>query len=309
MQIVWPDLTFPPINLWSIPHMNRKPIMKSEVKYFVSSKDAMCEYPTEQFVFNGGEVSMAVCQGKTLYGAPRTIIITAKIMDSEGLVSLMMLNDALRREFKNCKFVLSLGYIPYARQDRVCNKGEAFSLKVFTQLINDMYFDEVNVVDPHSDVATALLDNVHNVLTQADMISNYLPLSRQIRNLDVTLVSPDVGASKKTQIVAERNGGHSFIQGVKYRNPKTGALSGFDYHGEVAGLDLLIVDDICDGGGTFLGLAKELFTGGANSVSLFVSHGIFSKGIESLFAGGIREIYTTNTCPHGYTHKNLTIIN
>jgi len=65
----------------------------------------------------------------------------------------------------------------------------------------------------------------------------------------------------------------------------------------IKGKDALIVDDICDGGATFIGLAKELLILGANSVSLFVTHGIFRSGTDIIFESGISKIITTNSLP------------
>jgi len=54
----------------------------------------------------------------------------------------------------------------------------------------------------------------------------------------------------------------------------------------------MIVDDICDGGATFILLAKELYAAGAKEVNLFVTHGIFSKGLIPLYEAGIKRIFT-----------------
>ena len=69
----------------------------------------------------------------------------------------------------------------------------------------------------------------------------------------------------------------------KIRDVKTRKLSGFKvYADDLQGRDCLVVDDICDGGGTFLGLAKELKAKNAGKLYLAVSHGIFSRGVERL---------------------------
>jgi ribose-phosphate pyrophosphokinase len=109
--------------------------------------------------------------------------------------------------------------------------------------------------------------------------------------------------------VAQHFGGLEVIQGMKKRDLKTGELTGFDFYGEVRGKDLLIVDDICDGGGTFIGLAGKLRYEGAKSISLYVSHGIFSRGIEILFDCGIEMVYTTDSCNHEQKHERLQVIN
>jgi ribose-phosphate pyrophosphokinase len=187
-------------------------------------------------------------------------------------------------------------YVPYARQDRVCNKGEAHGAKVFCELINTLNFDKVTILDPHSDVVGAVLNNV-KIITQVDLYNNLY--SRYFDVFDgKILVAPDVGASKKVEALAKVVGHDFFIQGTKKRDLVTGKLSGFGYDlggRDIAIEDLLIIDDICDGGGTFLGLAKELRMEQPKSISLFVSHGVFSQGFDKLLDNGITRIYTTDS--------------
>lgn len=282
--------------------------MNSKLSYKVTSDACSQKFEVSYFIFPGGEISIQLAQGNTYHGVPHTIDIQAQIMDSEGLIAMLMLKDALERDFPSVDdYRLDLGCIPYARQDRKCNDGEAFSLKVFASVINSMNFSFVSVVDPHSDVAPALLSNVKEIYTQADVMTNSLAIQALLSG-NTILVSPDAGATKKTQAVSKRFGGLEIIQATKERDLKTGVITGFNYYGDVDGKNLLIVDDICDGGGTFMGLANKLAEDGANQISLYVTHGIFSKGVDMLFKNNIDHIYTTNTIPHRYTHENLTII-
>ncbi len=231
--------------------------------------------------------------------------LLANISDAEGIMALALVNDAIRR-LSPTSVSLSLGYVPYARQDRVCNPGEALSIKVFCDMINFMNFDKVFILDPHSDVTPALLNNC--IIREPATILSSSTLIRDLMDGKVTLVAPDAGATKKVEKVAQHFGGLEVIQGFKKRDLATGALSGFGYIGDVVGKDLLIVDDICDGGGTFLGLATKLYDGGAKSIELYVSHGIFSKGIDCLLDTCFERIYTTNSFDHGNTGDRLEII-
>ena len=165
------------------------------------------------------------------------------------------------------------------------------------------------MLDPHSRDAIKSLHNVEardagSILIQAD------ELMKEIRAGEVILVAPDAGATPRVQKIAE-DMNVNFIQAAKLRDPKTGRLSGFDFTGDVEGKRLLIVDDICDGGGTFVGLTSELIEGGAKTIDLYVSHGIFSKGIGVLFEGGISHIYTTDTIAQSHEaihNERVTIL-
>ena len=186
---------------------------------------------------------------------------------------------------------LSMPYIPFSRQDRVATPGDAFSLKAFAQLINSLGFKDVYVVDPHSDVATALFDNVY-VTSQAEVfhevVSDYAD--------GLWLVSPDAGASKKIGQLAKvlpRGKVAEIMECSKVRDPQTGALSKFSVPmAPEHSLQFVIVDDICDGGGTFIEIARRLRDDSkASHITLCVTHGFFTKGIE-VFDGLIDEIYT-----------------
>ena len=101
--------------------------------------------------------------------------------------------------------------------------------------------------------------------------------------------------NKKTIKISETfNGEPEVIQAQKMRNLKTGEIIKTEILGDVKGKKVLIADDICDGGRTFIELAKVLKNKGAVEVSLFITHGIFSKGLE-VFEGLIDAIYTTDS--------------
>ncbi|MFY7909906.1 MAG: phosphoribosyltransferase family protein, partial [Emticicia sp.] len=112
---------------------------------------------------------------------------------------------------------------------------------------------------------------------------------------NLKLISPDGGALKKIYKVAEYLGGIEVVEASKSRDVKTGKLTGFKvYHDDLEGSDCLIVDDICDGGGTFIGLADELKKKNSGKLYLAISHGIFSKGFDEL-SQCFTQIFTTNS--------------
>jgi len=223
--------------------------------------------------FPGGEVNVSI--NTSLLS--EFVTVDAIIKTSDDIMQLLMTVDALRRCNK-VKFIdLYMPYVPYARQDRVCNEGEALSIKVLCDLINNMKFRTVTIIDPHSDVTPALLDNCL-VIKQGHRIPR--PLLKLVTAGKLTLVAPDLGATKKVESLCADLGVSTYIQGFKHRDLATGKLSGFGYSGDVKGKHLLIVDDICDGGGTFAGLGGVLKAAGCYEITLYVSHGIFSRGTK-----------------------------
>jgi ribose-phosphate pyrophosphokinase len=112
-----------------------------------------------------------------------------------------------------------------------------------------------------------------------------------------TLVSPDAGATKKTLKVAQHYEGLKVINCDKIRDTMTGEITGtyVNWGFSMKEMRLLIVDDICDGGMTFIKIAEAVQKFKPKSIDLYVTHGIFSKGLEPLLDAGIRRVYTTDS--------------
>ncbi len=260
----------------------------------------------DSFTFSGGEEHVRFDQID--YSESVKIEIFERLTHSSKLVKLMMAVDALKRlSFNNVPIELVIPYFPYARQDRVCVEGEALGASVMANFINSLGFTKVTIWDAHSDVSPALINNVVNV-PQIDLLKRCEELCKRLATGELILVSPDAGASKKTLKIAEQfNGEPEVIQAQKQRNLKTGEILKTEIIGNVNNNNVLIVDDICDGGRTFIELAKVLKNNGANEVSLFITHGIFSKGFD-VFDGLIDAIYTTDSfrAKHEFINNNKT---
>ncbi|BCE00189.1 ribose-phosphate diphosphokinase [Marinicellulosiphila megalodicopiae] len=247
----------------------------------------------DSFTFSGGEehVRFEPCELNDVV----KVKIYERLVSSANIIRLMMATDALKRMFGACISIeLVCPYFPYARQDRVCVEGEALAVSVMADIINRLDFDRVTIWDAHSDVTGALINNVKNI-AQIDLLKTCKQLCELLKNGKLTLVAPDAGAAKKTEKISEAFSNiPEVIQAQKKRDLKTGKIIKTEISDDVTGKDILISDDICDGGRTFIELAKVLKEQGANKITLFVTHGIFSKGLD-VFDGLIDEIYTTDS--------------
>lgn len=239
----------------------------------------------ENFVFNGGEPHIKILEELT---TEDELTITTRIRRFNDVGMLLVATDALRRMDVE-KIHLVLPYFPAARQDRVMVAGESLSVKVYSDLINAQDYRSVTILDAHSEVTPSLLNRVKN-------IPNHQFVTACLQNeKDYILISPDGGALKKIYKLAQFLNGVPVVECSKMRDVKTGKLSGFKvYADNLEGKTCVIVDDICDGGGTFLGLAKELKEKNCGKLILIVSHGIFSKGLKKL-TEVFDEVFSTNS--------------
>ncbi len=248
----------------------------------------------EAFTFPGGEQHIKIQMPIDLDYA----YITHRAKSFRDIEMILLGADALRRIGVR-RLELLMPYFPAARQDRVMVKGEPLSVKVYADLINSVKFDNVIIFDPHSEVTPALLNNCEVLYNH-----NFVKTALSDIGQDVCLVSPDGGALKKIYKVSEYAGGIDVVECSKMRDVKTGALKGFRVNADdLNGRKCLIVDDICDGGGTFIGLANELKKKNAGDLYLAVSHGIFSRGFDELLKH-FKTIFTTNSF-QDIVHENV----
>jgi ribose-phosphate pyrophosphokinase len=241
-----------------------------------------------------------------------TVSITSRFNSFLDLELIIAANQALR-EFSYVENVkLNVPYFLGARSDRKFEAGTSNYLKtVICPIINAQKFSRVTVLDPHSDVLEACLDNYHKhnnhrlVKDALTAIDNKIDAQERI-----CLVSPDAGAYKKIFDVAKYFGINRIITANKVRDIKTGNIirtevPTLDQH---ADLKYVIIDDICDGGRTFVELAKAMKESRPTAkIYLIVTHGIFSAGFDTLnqyFEG----IYTTNSVKR-LVNTNVTQFN
>lgn len=240
----------------------------------------------DAFTFSGGEPHIKI---QSDLSTAETVMITHRLTSFNDVGLLLIAVDAVRRCMVE-EVRVFIPYFPAARQDRVMVAGESLSVKVYADLLNQLFLDGIIVFDPHSEVTPALLDNCITV-------SNFKFIELVLKELpkDTLLIAPDGGALKKIYKLAAYLKDYDVIECGKTRDVKTGKLSGFKvYSDDLKGRPCLIVDDICDGGGTFMGLAGELKNKRAGDLFLAVSHGIFSKGTEAL-SQHFKRLYTTDS--------------
>jgi len=189
--------------------------------------------------FAGGECHVKF---KVEFTETDKVKINTRLNSSDDLMNLCLAVNALRSMYVSYIEVF-IPYIPYARQDRVMTPGEPLSIKVFANIINSLNLNKVTVFDAHSDVSLALLDNCQNI-SNHDMVKYFL---KELNLSDFVLVSPDLGAYKKVDKLAQSIGYKgSIATGIKVRDLTTGDIVKSDVNSEdLKGKACIVVDDIC----------------------------------------------------------------
>lgn len=258
-----------------------------------------------QWTFPDGCVGVDINVGSKRADFVSGEVIVTCIFGSEGftinddIMALVFTVNALKTQYPCAKLHLDLPYIPYARQDRAVNAGEAAQLKVIGDMINAMGFTSVQSVDAHSTVAAACIDRLYNV----DQYSVFKGVRQSFR--ETYIVAPDQGATKKCEDFAKRVNAAGVITCMKSRDLKTGKINQIRVLDNVPdNADLLVLDDLCDAGGTFIGLAIELREYAPSRLDLAVTHGLFTKGV-GVVKDHYDKIFTTNSY---ISDKNCAIV-
>ena len=210
--------------------------------------------------------------------------------DSE-IFTIQCLVDKIRELAPTTQIKLWMPYIPHARMDRA-HVNDCLTLKTFCNIINSMRFMDVWVLNPHSDVSTALLNNCRVIPTKIFDT----PLADIMRNENTIMMYPDAGAAKKFSTFIQQ----PYIIGLKNRDWNTGKI--LDYQlvipdgKSIEGKDVVIMDDICSKGYTFLCAAQALKRAGARDIYLYIDHceNSILDG-EMIKADLIKEIHTTDS--------------
>lgn len=245
-----------------------------------------------EFRYPGGEVQVRLTEKQVEILRSKhvhSVHVTARIQNGE-VMALAQLIDAVK-SVTDKPVKLILPYLPYSRADRRFVPGDCFGLATFGRLLG-MMVDDVVTLDAHSDKASAYIRHLVNVSPKpilesvVDQLDGNLAYGTPV--LDIAPLFPDEGAAKRYDIPGA-------LYATKKRDPETGKLLGFtipprkDFRCD----GVLIVDDICDGGGTFTGIADEMKNYGL-PLYLYVTHGIFSKGLNEL-EKRFETIFTTDS--------------
>ena len=180
-----------------------------------------------------------------------------------------------------CRPYLQIPFLPYGRQDKEVSNETTFGLSVFLHILESTnLFIKILTIDAHN---PHVIGDIRNI--SADPY-----IQESIRQCAPTMICfPDKGATVR----GYTTGGLPSFYLDKKRNQSTGEIEGLKYEGDMSlqNEHVLIIDDLCDGGRTFIEASKLLYSKGAASVCLFTTHGIYSKGVQVLRDAGIKRIF------------------
>ena len=238
------------------------------------------------------------------------LVVTLRFDGDADLFRLQILAKFLRESrrgnLRECiPATLVLPYMPYSRADR-SQDGSVFTLKYACELINDLKFQKVTVVEPHSDVTTQLLHRCE-VVSGAKFLLDHITEDRGDLGEDDWIIYPDKGAYERYRDLVTPGFGN-IVMGTKVRDFETGKIESLKFPNMKVpeGSRALIIDDLCSRGGTFVWCAEELREMGFATVELAVTH--FEKtGYNWILLHALDHIYTTDSMEQLPAYSNMTV--
>jgi ribose-phosphate pyrophosphokinase len=263
-----------------------------------------------RFSYPAGELQVRFVDKEKIAQLRHTerVDILARITSSSDILELMLLRDAIGGINSKAPISLILPYLPYARADRRFLEGDCLGIATLGRILFVSSLDKVITLDVHSPIAQNWM-NLKNVSADPFIEQATNKFANTCNSHAINILLPDEGALGRYSIPAI-TGCNTFgvetqvFYATKQREPVTGKLLGF----EVPPMPVhptLIVDDICDGGGTFLGIAKQLPE--IPDLALYTTHGIYSQGFAEL-EKYFKCLYTTNSFATTYRKANKLMV-
>lgn len=256
------------------------------------------ETPFTSWEFPGGEVGVKV--DAKIKRTDNVKITVDGIVTTKDIFILMNLADAIYniKETSVGTWVY-MPYFPYARQDRICHAGESAALQRFICMIRDLEWlvQGVSIVDPHSSAVQCIIDQQTDITL---FITEQHEKANEILGYFTPydfVIAPDAGALEKSKKFSVHSK-HVFLNKTR----KDSRVIYEDYPWDTIRGRAIVVDDIADGGATFISLGNMLRRTQPNlqALDLYVTHGIFSKGVDSLL-----EVYDNVSCFNNMNNLNL----
>ena len=206
---------------------------------------------------------------------------------NDNLMELLITLDALRRSSAR-RVTAVVPYFGYSRQDRKTGSRTPISAKLVANLITEAGANRVLTLDLHAGQIQGFFDIPVDNLYAAPLFAS--DIQQRFAGREIMIVSPDVGGVLRARNMASRLNCDLAI--IDKRRERAGVSEVMNIIGEVEGFDCILVDDICDSGGTLCNAAVALKAEGARSVSVYVTHGVLSGGAVARIAAAPIEMMT-----------------
>jgi ribose-phosphate pyrophosphokinase len=266
----------------------------------VADKLALPLLAAEFRVFTDGETKFTLhekVEGKSVF-----IVQSTYPPVDQHLFQLLLAAHQLSEA--GAKVTAVVPYLAYARQDKEFLSGEGVTLGVVAHLMRSMGVRRLVTVDIHSAEGLALFSFPTYSVSAIPSLVEYVKSGLDLK--DPVVMSPDFGGSKRTEAFAQLFG-VKFIQLSKIRDRTTGGVSMMESRLDVAGKEVIIVDDIISAGDTIKAAGEAVLKQGAKQALAVCVHGLFvGDALQKLEKTSVGPIICTNTVPGKFSRVDVS---
>jgi ribose-phosphate pyrophosphokinase len=241
--------------------------------------------------FNDQEIFVEVYEN--VRGEDMYIIQPTSNPANDNLMELLIMADALRRSSAD-RITAVIPYFGYARQDRRAKARTPITAKLVANMITEAGIDRVLTLDLHATQIQGFFDIPVDNLYASPVFALDIEHHFRGRVKDLMIISPDVGGVARARELAKRINAPLAI--VDKRREKAGEVAEMTVIGNVEGKVCLIVDDMCDTGGTLCKAADTLMAAGATEVHAYTTHGVMSgPAVERVTGSVLKSLVITDS--------------
>ena len=219
-------------------------------------------------------------------------LVQSTFAPTDNLMELLLMIDAAKRA-SAYKIIAVIPYYGYARQDRKDKPRVAIGSKLVASLLERAGADRVITMDLHAPQIQAFFDIPVDHL---DSSAIFIPYIQQLKLENLTFAAPDVGSTNRVREIASYFSCEMVICD-KHRK-RANEIASMVVIGDVAGRDIVLIDDICDTGGTLAKSASLLKEKGARSIRALCTHPVLSgNAYQNIENSVLEELVVCDTIP------------
>ncbi len=213
---------------------------------------------------------------------------------NDRLMELLVCVDAVKRASAK-EIAVIVPYYGYARQDRKAAARQPITAKLVADMLMIAGIDRIVTVDLHAQQIQGFFDIATDDLTFIPLIAKYFE-NKFNKEDNIVVVSPDHGGTVRARRLAERL--EAPIAIIDKRRPRANVVEVSNVIGDVKDKTCIVVDDICDTGGSLVAGVNLLKEHGAKEIYTCVTHGVFSNNaLDKIEDSPIKEMIISNTIP------------